>query len=192
MIHTELDEQKNRPGTRAGLTPSIDFYGGFKMDKRELSRCMKLNKTITLDLVNYMLHNKCKIYSGEAVHYACNILKRKATSHEVIGVLRNKSVFKKTSNYDKHSGALWVLDIWALPELLAKMEMEERFMANEEAAQMLNMFTNQVIGMLKKSLDDYDPRSEDTVGIVKKLKCFWDLVHLTNPEVFLEESLPKQ
>lgn len=153
-----------------------------EVNKRELSKCMKLSKTLTLDLINYMLGHNCKIHSGEAIHYACNILKRKATSHEVIGVLRNKPIFKKTGVYDKSSGAMWSLDIWALPEYLRQMEMEERFLANEEAAEALGAFTNEVITLLKKSLNEYDPATGDVSGIIQKIKCFWELIHLIEPE----------
>lgn len=157
-------------------------------DRRELSRCMKLNKTLTLDMINYMLRNDCRVFSGEAINYACNVLKRKATSHEVIGVLRNKPVFKKTDKYDKDSGALWVLDIWALPEFLQRMEMEERFLENDEGAQMVNIFTNEVIMLLKKSLEEYNPNEMEPSGVIKKMKEFWNLIHLVHPEALNEEQ----
>ena len=80
-------------------------------DKRRDTRPLPLTESLVFDIVEYMLSKDGYGFSTEISEKMVELKPRRYTSREVIGVLRNRPMFKHAQSKDKRAGIRWRLDL---------------------------------------------------------------------------------
>lgn len=83
-------------------------------DKRRDTRPLPLTESLVFDIVEYLLGKDGYGFSTEISEKMVELKPRRYTSREVIGVLRNRPMFKHAQSKDKRAGIRWRLDLLAL------------------------------------------------------------------------------
>jgi len=77
-----------------------------------------LTESLVFDIVDYLLAHEGYGYSTEISEKMVQLKPRRYTSREVIGVLRNRPMFKHAQSKDRRGGIRWRLDLLALVKYL--------------------------------------------------------------------------
>jgi hypothetical protein len=88
-----------------------------KKRKRD-TRPLPLTESLVFDIVDYLLANEGYGFSTEISEKMVQLKPRRYTSREVIGVLRNRPMFKHAQSKDRRGGIRWRLDLLALVKYL--------------------------------------------------------------------------
>lgn len=89
-----------------------------KAARKKDTRPLPLTESLVFDIVDYLLGNEGYGYSTEISEKMVQLKPRRYTSREVIGVLRNRPMFKHAQSKDRRGGIRWRLDLLALVKYL--------------------------------------------------------------------------
>jgi len=78
------------------------------------SKPLPLTESLVFDIVEYLLDNEGYGHSTQISEIMVANKPRRYTSREVIGVLRNRPMFKHAQSKDRRGGIRWRLDLLAL------------------------------------------------------------------------------
>ena len=93
-------------------------------DKRQ--RPLPLTETLVFDIVEYLLAHADYGYSTEISSFMVSHKPRRYTSREVVGILRNRPMFRHAQSKDRKGGIRWRLDLLQLERYLAQKGFQER------------------------------------------------------------------
>ena len=93
------------------------------------SRALPLTEGLVLDIVDYLLVQNGYGYSTQISDNMVELKPRRYTSREVVGILRNRPMFRHAQSKDRKGGIRWRLDLLQLERYLAQKGFQER--ANE-------------------------------------------------------------
>ena len=82
------------------------------------TRPLPLTESLVFDIVDYLLAHEGYGFSTEISEKMVELKPRRYTSREVIGVLRNRPMFKHAQSKDRRGGIRWRLDLLALVKYL--------------------------------------------------------------------------
>ena len=86
--------------------------------KKRDTRPLPLTESLVFDIVDYLLANEGYGFSTEISEKMVQLKPRRYTSREVIGVLRNRPMFKHAQSKDRRGGIRWRLALLALVKYL--------------------------------------------------------------------------
>ena len=75
------------------------------------SRALPLTEGLVLDIVDYLLDNDGYGYSTQISDSMVNLKPRRYTSREVVGILRNRPMFRHAQSKERKGGIRWRLDV---------------------------------------------------------------------------------
>lgn len=78
------------------------------------SKPLPLTESLVFDIVEYLLENGGYGHSTQISERMVKIKPRRYTSREVIGVLRNRPMFKHAQSKERRGGIRWRLDLLSL------------------------------------------------------------------------------
>lgn len=87
---------------------------------------LPLTETLVLDIVDYLLNNKGYGYSTQISSFMVNYKPRRYTSREVVGILRNRPMFRHAQSKERRGGIRWRLDLLALSRYLEQKGFQNR------------------------------------------------------------------
>ena len=79
---------------------------------------LPLTEALVLDIVEYLLDNKGYGYSNEISYHIVQNKPRRYTSREVVGILRNRPMFRHAQSSERKGDIRWRLDMVALQKYL--------------------------------------------------------------------------
>jgi hypothetical protein len=85
-----------------------------------------LVETLVFDIVEYLLDNEGYGHSTEIAQKMLELKPRRYTSREVIGILRNRPMFRHAQSRERRGGIRWRLDLLALSKYLSSKGYEDR------------------------------------------------------------------
>ena len=88
-----------------------------------------LTEALVFDIVDYLLVKDGYAFSNEISYHIVDNNPRRYTSREVVGILRNRPMFRHAQSKDRKGGIRWRLDLLQLERYLAQKGFQER--ANE-------------------------------------------------------------
>lgn len=94
-------------------------------DDRRLTP-LPLVETLVFDIVEYLLDNEGYGHSTEIAQKMLELKPRRYTSREVIGILRNRPMFRHAQSRERRGGIRWRLDLLALSKYLSSKGYEDR------------------------------------------------------------------
>ena len=89
-------------------------------------RPLPLTETLVLDIVEDLLSHGGYGYSTEISSYMVERKPRQYTSREVVGILRNRPMFRHAQSKDRRGGIRWRLDLLQLERYFAQKGYQER------------------------------------------------------------------
>ena len=89
-------------------------------------RPLPLTETLVLDILEYLLSHSGYGYSTEISSYMVERKPRRYTSREVVGILRNRPMFRHAQSKDRRGGIRWRLDLLQLERYFAQKGYQER------------------------------------------------------------------
>jgi len=112
------DENKDSENTDDTTDP--------KDTKPTKAKPLPLTETLVLDIVDYLLNNKGYGYSTQISSFMVNYKPRRYTSREVVGILRNRPMFRHAQSKERRGGIRWRLDLLALSRYLEQKGFQNR------------------------------------------------------------------
>ncbi len=86
--------------------------------KNEKRVSLPLTEALVLDIVDFLLDNKGYGFSNEISYFIVQNKPRRYTSREVVGILRNRPMFRHAQTSERKGGIRWRLDMLALQKYL--------------------------------------------------------------------------
>tara|TARA_R110000851_G_scaffold183774_5_gene333139 strand:- start:1315 stop:1749 length:435 start_codon:yes stop_codon:yes gene_type:complete len=86
--------------------------------KTEKRVSLPLTEALVLDIVDFLLDNKGYGFSNEISYFIVQNKPRRYTSREVVGILRNRPMFRHAQTSERKGGIRWRLDMLALQKYL--------------------------------------------------------------------------
>jgi len=87
---------------------------------------LPLTETLVLDIVDFLLDNRGYGYSTQISSFMVNYKPRRYTSREVVGILRNRPMFRHAQSKERRGGIRWRLDLLALSRYLEQKGFQGR------------------------------------------------------------------
>tara|TARA_R110000751_G_scaffold185283_4_gene291711 strand:- start:3716 stop:4189 length:474 start_codon:yes stop_codon:yes gene_type:complete len=126
------------------------------------SQPIPLVETLVFDIVNYLLDNNGYGYSTDIAQEMLRLKPRRYTSREVIGILRNRPMFRHAQSKERRGGIRWRLDLLSLKKYLHQKGYEERADARDLHHKIRNLKWRQMLNTyeaLKQLMDEMNPNS---------------------------------
>ena len=138
------------------------------MTAKNRKNTLPLTEALVFDIVSYLLENKGVGFSNEISYYIVDNKPRRHTSREVVGILRNRPMFRHAKTEERQGGIKWRLDLGILEKYLLQKGYTERFEKmglNERVCDLKEEIINRtmvVIDSHKEGVvkDTYDSLSE--------------------------------
>jgi hypothetical protein len=115
----------------------------------EKPRPLPLVETLVFDIVKYLLENEGYGYSTDIAQEMLRLKPRRYTSREVIGILRNRPMFRHAQSKERKGGIRWRLDLLALKKYLHQKGYEDRADARNLYSKIRNLKWRQMIQTLE-------------------------------------------
>jgi hypothetical protein len=138
------------------------------------SQPIPLVETLVFDIVNYLLDNDGYGYSTDIAQEMLRLKPRRYTSREVIGILRNRPMFRHAQSKERRGGIRWRLDLLSLKKYLHQKGYEERADARNLHDKIRNLKWRQMLqtldalkGLTDEMSSDSSPESDD--GVVSNI-----------------------
>jgi len=87
---------------------------------------MPLTEALVFDIVEYLLNHTGYGYSNEISFFIVDKKPKRYTSREVVGILRNRPMFKHAKVSERKGGIRWRLDVNSLERYLFHKGFEKR------------------------------------------------------------------
>jgi|TARA_R110000824_G_scaffold106578_2_gene251814 hypothetical protein len=97
------------------------------MTARNKKNTLPLTEALVFDIVTYLLDNKGVGFSNEISYYIVDNKPRRYTSREVVGILRNRPMFRHAKTEERQGGIKWRLDLGILEKYLIQKGYMDRF-----------------------------------------------------------------
>ena len=114
----------------------------------EKPRPLPLVETLVFDIVKYLLENEGYGYSTDIAQEMLRLKPRRYTSREVIGILRNRPMFRHAQSKERKGGIRGRLDLLALKKYLHQKGYEDRADARNLYSKIRNLKWRQMIQTL--------------------------------------------
>ena len=154
---------KDEKGYDFSLDPEIDAQ---KRAKAKDTRPLPLTESLVFDIVDYLLGNGGYGYSTEISEKMVQLKPRRYTSREVIGVLRNRPMFKHAQSKDRRGGIRWRLDLLALVKYFESKSFVNRATERGVFERLRELKWRQIlmtIASLERLMDEMDVGSEPEI-----------------------------
>jgi|TARA_Y100000310_G_C20442746_1_gene696881 hypothetical protein len=112
-------------------------------------RPLPLVETLVFDIVNYLLDHEGYGYSTDIAQEMLRLKPRRYTSREVIGILRNRPMFRHAQSKERRGGIRWRLDLLALKKYLIQKGYEDRADARNLYSKIRNLKWRQMNETIK-------------------------------------------
>ena len=121
-------------------------------------------ETLVFDIVEYLLDHEGYGHSTEIAQKMLELKPRRYTSREVIGILRNRPMFRHAQSRERRGGIRWRLDLLSLSKYLTSKGYEDRADNRDLYTKIHNLKWKRLNGY-PYSLDhvlmsDFNPESE--------------------------------
>jgi hypothetical protein len=93
---------------------------------KKRAKPLPLTEALVLDIVEYLLANHGYGHSTQISSYIVQLKPRRYTSREVVGILRNRPMFRHAMSKDRRGGIRWRLDVLALTKYLKQKGYQEK------------------------------------------------------------------
>ena len=97
------------------------------MTEKNRKNTLPLTEALVFDIVTYLLDNKGVGFSNEISYYIVDNKPRRYTSREVVGILRNRPMFRHAKTEERQGGIKWRLDLGILEKYLLQKGYIDRF-----------------------------------------------------------------
>jgi len=122
-------------------------------------KSLPLTEALVFDIVDFLLENKGYGYSNEISYYIVDNKPRRYTSREVVGILRNRPMFRHAQSSERKGGIKWRLDLLALEKYIVQKGYQERC----EEMKLYDNMRNLKWGQLKKTLEVMESMNPDSL-----------------------------
>ena len=119
---------------------------------------MPLTEALVFDIVEYLLNNMGYGYSNEISFYIVDKKPKRYTSREVVGILRNRPMFKHAKVSERKGGIRWRLDINSLEIYLFQKGFESKAESRGFYEDMIKLKERQIFAT-KRIIDNDDSQS---------------------------------
>ncbi len=147
------------------------------MSDEKKSRPLPLTETLVLDIVEFLLDNNGYGHSTEISQYMIQYKPRRYTSREVVGILRNRPMFRHAQSKERRGGIRWRLDLLALERYVIQKGYEDRATNRGLYDKVRNLKWLQLyntIKALEAMMDEIDDVSQETLDIsYEKIATLW-------------------
>jgi hypothetical protein len=126
------------------------------------NRALPLTEGLVLDIVDYLLKNDGYGYSTQISDNMVQLKPRRYTSREVVGILRNRPMFRHAQSKERKGGIRWRLDVLALQRYLVQKGFQERAEQRGIYEKMKKLKWNQISKTLEV-MEGMNPDSLDSV-----------------------------
>ena len=127
-------------------------------------------ETLVLDIVEYLLDNEGYGYSTQISTHMIDLKPRRYTSREVVGILRNRPMFRHAQSRERKGGIRWRLDLLSLERYLEQKGYRERAQDREIFNGIKDLKMRQLMATIE-ALETMDPEDIDTV--YQKISTLW-------------------
>ena len=86
-----------------------------------------MTEALVFDIVSYLLDNQGTGFSNEISYFIVDSKPRRYTSREVVGILRNRPMFRHAKTEERQGGIKWRLDLSILEKYLLQKGYMDRF-----------------------------------------------------------------
>ena len=83
-------------------------------------------EALVFDIVEFLLDNEGYGYSNEISYHIVENRPRRYTSREVVGILRNRPMFRHAQSSERKGGIKWRLDLLALEKYILQKGYEDK------------------------------------------------------------------
>tara|TARA_R110000824_G_scaffold87457_3_gene215599 strand:- start:837 stop:1262 length:426 start_codon:yes stop_codon:yes gene_type:complete len=97
------------------------------MTAKNRKNTLPLTEALVFDIVSYLLDNNGVGFSNEISYYIVDNKPRRYTSREVVGILRNRPMFRHAKTEERKGGIKWRLDLGILDKYLIQKGYMDRF-----------------------------------------------------------------
>lgn len=97
------------------------------MTERNKKNTLPLTESLVFDIVEFLLDNGGYGFSNEISYYIVDNKPRRYTSREVVGILRNRPMFKHAATNERKGGIKWRLDLLALNKYIVQKGYQEKY-----------------------------------------------------------------
>ena len=97
------------------------------MTVKNRKNTLPLTEALVFDIVSYLLANNGVGFSNEISYFIVDNKPRRYTSREVVGILRNRPMFRHAKTEERKGGIKWRLDLGILEKYLIQKGYVERF-----------------------------------------------------------------
>jgi len=92
----------------------------------EVKKNMPLTEALVFDIVEYLLNHTGYGYSNEISYFIVDKKPKRYTSREVVGILRNRPMFKHAKVSERKGGIRWRLDVNSLERYLFQKGFQQK------------------------------------------------------------------
>jgi len=122
-------------------------------------KSLPLTEALVFDIVDFLLKNKGYGYSNKISYYIVDNKPRRYTSREVVGILRNRPMFRHAQSSERKGGIKWRLDLLALEKYIVQKGYQDRC----EDMKLYDNMRNLKWGQLKKTLEVMESMNPDSL-----------------------------
>ena len=97
------------------------------MTAKNKRNTLPLTEALVFDIVSFLLDNEGSGFSNEISYFIVDNKPRRYTSREVVGILRNRPMFRHAKTSERGGGIKWKLDLVILERYLIQKGYQERF-----------------------------------------------------------------
>jgi hypothetical protein len=127
-------------------------------------------ETLVLDIVEYLLDHSGYGYSTQISHHMIQLKPRRYTSREVVGILRNRPMFRHAQSRERRGGIRWRLDLLALDKYLEQKGYEERARERDMFDKVQSLKMEQLTDTIN-ALEEMVP--DDLDFVYEKIATLW-------------------
>jgi len=130
------------------------------MSNNNKKNTLPLTEALVFDIVEYLLNNKGFGFSNEISYHIVDNKPRRYTSREVVGILRNRPMFRHAQSSERKGGIKWRLDLLALEKYIIQKGYTERV----EKMELKDKINNLKWLQIKKTIEVMEGIDPDNLG----------------------------
>lgn len=127
-------------------------------------------ETLVLDIVEYLLANDGYGYSTQISTHMIDLKPRRYTSREVVGILRNRPMFRHAQSRERKGGIRWRLDLLSLERYLEQKGYTKRAEDMEIFERIKGLKMSQLMATIE-TLESMDP--DDISTVYESIATLW-------------------
>ncbi len=139
-------------------------------DKSSTKTPLPQAETLVLDIVEYLLTKEGYGYSTQISTHMIELKPRRYTSREVVGILRNRPMFRHAQSRERKGGIRWRLDLLSLERYLEQKGYQERAQSRDIFEGIKNLKMRQLMATIE-SLESMD--ADDINTVYQNIATLW-------------------